>query len=329
MRPSQRREPGPLASSATARHAMTLVELLVVIAIIAVLIGLLLPAVQAARESARRTQCRNNVKQMALACLAHEGQFGAYPSAWGEAQELWTAVILPHLDQMPLYATLEFTKSGRDNWQSFNHPNRDACETVVSVYRCPSMDQPLHVDNQGISRRVPISYRAMAGARIAANRLGTRAPGYRSSEFKGLEIGPQDGLMFGGSAVQVGDVHDGTSNTILLGESATRVQFVKDGHAQDYWAMFSPQIGSWRREGGGGTEFSESAGSAVVPINSPWHRPDLHGTLQEMAFGSYHAGGATFALADGSAHFIGDGIDLAVYRALATRKGREVEGQLP
>jgi type II secretory pathway pseudopilin PulG len=308
---------------------MTLVELLAVIAIIAVLIGLLLPAVQSARESARRAQCRNNTKQIALACLAYESQQRAYPSAWGEAQELWTAVILPHIEQAALYATLEFSNSGLSTWQSFNHPNRTACETVIPIYRCPSMDQPLHFDNQGISRRVPISYRAMAGAKIAASRLATRAPGYQTSDFKGLEVGPQDGLMFGGSAIQAGDIRDGTSNTILLGESATRVDFIKDNYAQDYWAMFGPQIGPWRRDGGGGTEFSEAAGSAVLPINTPWYRPDLPGSLQEMSFGSWHAGIATFALADGSVHLIDDGIDLTVYRALATRKSREIEGRLP
>jgi prepilin-type N-terminal cleavage/methylation domain-containing protein len=311
------------------RRGMTLVELLVVITIIAVLLALLLPSVQATREAARRTQCRNNVRQVALACLSHEQQLGAYPRAWGEVQELWTAVILPYIEQTALYNTLEWKNSGLNTWESFNHPNRTACETVISAYRCPSMDQPLYATNQGIPRRVPVSYRAVAGAMVSADDETSRPPGYDSSDYRGLENWPLDGIMFGSSQVPAADIRDGISNTVLVGESVTRVDYTKDGEAMDYWGLFGPQIRSWRQGFRDGTEFSEAAGAAVVPVNSAWHRLDLHGSLIELAFGSWHVGGATFAMADGSAHFIDDAIDMNVYRGLATRKGKEAGGRLP
>jgi prepilin-type N-terminal cleavage/methylation domain-containing protein/prepilin-type processing-associated H-X9-DG protein len=310
-------------------RGMTLVEVLVVVAIIGVIIALLLPSVQAAREAARRTQCGNGVRQVALACLIHEQQLGVYPRAWGEAQETWTAVILPYLEQGSLHASLEWTNSGLNTWESFNHPNRAACETVIPAYRCPTMDQPLHVTNQGIARRVPVSYRAVAGTLISADDETSRPPGYDASEYRGLENWPLDGMMFGSSSVRAADVRDGMTNTLLVGESATRANYTKDGEAMDYWAMFSPQIREWKNGTRVGTEFSEAAGAAVAPLNSVWHRPDLHGALIELSFGSWHPGGATFSLADGSVHFLADSIDMTAYRALATRKGREVEGRLP
>jgi prepilin-type N-terminal cleavage/methylation domain-containing protein len=309
-------------------RGFTLVELLVVIAIIALLLALLLPAVQGVREAARRTQCANNMKQMALACLAYEQSNSHFPRAWGEHQEFWTAVILPQMEQGPLFDTLEWIVSPSTNWSSFNHPNRTACETVVPAYRCPSMDVPLHVSNQGIERRVPIGYRAVAGAWIASDNLSTRASGYKTSQFSALAEWPLDGMMFGSSNVRAATVEDGLANTLLLGEGPYDAR-LKDGQQFDVWAMFGPQTRPWSVTNRTGTEFTEAAASTLLPINTQRDSPQLHGTLLEMAFGSSHAAGAFFALADGSVHYLDEAIELSVYRALGTRRGHESEARLP
>jgi len=308
---------------------MTLVELLVVMAIIALLLGLLLPGVQGVREAARRTQCANNMKQLATACQAYEHQQGHLPRAWGDCQEYWTALILPQIEQTGLYGTLEWRNSGFHTWTSFDHPNRAACAVVVPVLRCPSMNQPAQVLNQGIPNRVPVSYRAVAGAKISSDDRSTLPVGYDTADFKALEDVPLDGLMFGGSRVTAGSVADGYSNTLLLGESATAVEKSKDGQAEDFWAFFGPQVDDWRYGGRGGTEYCEAAGTAVVAINSSWNDPALDGKLLELAFGSYHSGGATFARGDASVQFISDTIMLDAYRALASRRGGEIGGTLP
>ncbi len=146
----------------------TLVELLVVIAIIGILVGLLLPAVQAAREAARRMSCSNNMKQLGLAMHNYHDTHRVFPNGFGVNQEFWSALILPQLEQTNLHATLNWTNSsllgyGTD-WTSYNSPNKVACETVVPVFRCPSMAQGEHLDYNSISRRVPVSYRGVAGA---------------------------------------------------------------------------------------------------------------------------------------------------------------------
>ncbi len=109
----------------------------------------------------------------------------------------------------------------------------------------------------------------------------------------------------------------------MIGESYTECDFVKDNQGMDYFAFFSPQMGNWRPGVKTGTEHSEGIGSAVVPINSRLN-PTVHGVLMEMSFGSYHVGGATFSLADGSVRFMAQTMDLATYQAMATRAGGEV-----
>ena len=126
------------------RSAFTLVELLVVIAIIGILVGLLLPAVQAAREAARRMQCSNNLKQIGLAMHNYAGAHRVFPHGFGVNQEFWSALILPQLEQNTLHQTLNWTNSAVVNsayatdWTNYNSPNKVACETVLSVYRCPN-----------------------------------------------------------------------------------------------------------------------------------------------------------------------------------------------
>ncbi|GDX90703.1 MAG: DUF1559 domain-containing protein [Planctomyces sp.] len=305
------------------RRAFTLIELLVVIAIIAILVSLLLPAVQQAREAARRTQCKNNLKQIALALHNYHDTVNVFPWGFDERETLWTAMILPQIEQQNLYATLIWQETGPGNWDAVGSPNTRACSTVIPAFRCPSM--PLEPrDNEGITGRVPVSYRGVAGALVASDDASTRPAGFNTAAHTALEQLNLDGMFYGCSNIKMRDITDGTSNTIMIGESRTSV-YVKDGQQMDYWQFGCPQSGGWVYGGLGGTEYSEGLGSAVVKINANID-PTIHGVLMEMSFGSYHVGGAQFAMADGSVRFISENVDLRLYQSLATRGNGEIVG---
>lgn len=299
------------------RRGFTLIELLVVIAIIGVLVGLLLPAVQQAREAARRSSCSNNIKQIALASQGYYDTNKSFPAGFDSIGALWTARILPFLEEQSLYSTIVFDES-LGNWGS---TNEDACGVVVSAYRCASMTVPLHMDNSGIPERVPISYRGCAGSNIYSDDRST-IPGSAPSGAKALEEVPLDGMLWGGSKVRFREVIDGTSKTILIGESYTDPDYSKDGQGMDYWALGSPQADPWTYGGAGGTEYSEACGSTGPKLNSRLD-PSVHGTIMEMSFGSYHPSGAMFGFVDGSVQFLNDSIALPIYQGYGSRNGGE------
>ncbi len=296
------------------KNGFTLVELLVVIAIIGILVGLLLPAVQAAREAARRMSCSNNVKQLALSLHNYESTHKKFPFGWNTHGTLWSAMILPYLEQNNLYTTLEFAEN-RD-WDTAATPNESAQAQVVAAFRCPSMPIAEHVTYNGIPDRVPISYRGNGGNEVTSDDTSTiHIAGTKSFEMVNL-----NGVFYGCSATRFGDMSDGTSHTVAIGESHTDPEFIKDGQGMDWWIIGSPQADPCDCKGGsGGTEFSEAAGSFYVPLNTQTLNPAAHGRLMELAFGSYHTGGAQFGLCDGSIHFISDSIDLKVYQNLGAR----------
>lgn len=306
------------------RTAFTLVELLVVIAIIGILVGLLLPAVQAAREAARRMSCSNNLKQIGLAMHNYESAIKKLPFGWNNHGTLWSAMILPYAEQSNLYNTLIFA-----DWANWDAPiaNRDACETVVPFYRCPSMPLAEHLNYNGIAKRVPASYRVVGGTIVSSDDKSTRVgvAGLAASATNSFEDKVLDGSFYACSSTRFGEVTDGLSNTIFVGESHTDPAFGKDGQGMDFWAIGSPQVDPCNCKGGtGGTEASEAAGSMIVQINAQLRTPAINGKLMEVAFGSYHTGGAMFLMGDGSVTFLSDSTDMVVYRALGSRSGGEI-----
>jgi len=178
----------------------TLVELLVVIAIIGILVGMLLPAVQAAREAARRLQCSNNFHQLGIALNSYHDVHRRFPPAYVQPVRLmWSGCLLPQIEQSNLYNTLQFGEP----WEVPDTPNGRACETYIATYRCPSSDAPEHIDGlSDLSNRVPSSYQAV-GSGTATSESG----------FLPQNIGfpNQDGLMYTSSANRMDNVIDGTS----------------------------------------------------------------------------------------------------------------------
>jgi prepilin-type N-terminal cleavage/methylation domain-containing protein/prepilin-type processing-associated H-X9-DG protein len=306
---------------------LTLLELLVVVAIVGFLAAMLLPAIQRAREAARRTTCNNHLKNLGLALHNYHDAHGVFPFGFDQRETLWSAMILPQIDQGIIYNTLIFQESGPGNWDADSANELAAC-TLIPVFRCPSMALPEHVDDNPsgslMEGRVPISYRACSGSNGWSDTSET-LPSDAPPGSLALDSVLLNGVFFGDSRIRISDVIDGASSTILLAESYTEPYFVKDGQAMDYWRLGAPQTGTWVAGGTGGTEFSEGIGSAGPRINSRLDQ-SVPGAVMEVSFGSYHPAGATFCFCDGSVRFLTETIYLAVYRALGSRAGREVTG---
>jgi len=302
------------------KSGFTLVELLVVIAIIGILIGMLLPAVQQVREAARRTQCLNNVRQQNLAAHLYSDGNQHFPAGWDETAAAWNGLILPFLEQSNLGNTMDLA-SDADQWTANGSAKEAACGTMLGVYRCPTMPIPEHIDNNGIPGRVPASYRGNAGNQVSNDGAPVLA------DTKSMKDHDLNGLMFGCSEIGFGQITDGTSNTIMFGESQTDPEFVKDGQAMDFWYIGAPSTDQYKCTGpnaNASSEFSEVVGATYTPMNANKRDPTTLGNLIELSFGSYHPGGAAFGFADGSVHYIGENIDLATYQALGSRNGGEV-----
>ncbi len=310
-----------LASRRRSR-GFTLIELLVVIAIIAVLVALLLPAVQQAREAARRSTCKNNLKNLGLAMANYEELHRVLPFGFDSRGTFWSAMILPQIDQSPLFDTLIWQESGLGDWDAAGSPNRVAAGTPLPIFNCPSAAVPSQITNDSIPNRTVASYRGCSGSNVYSDDAST-IPAGTPTGARALEQMGLNGLFSGCSSVKQRDITDGASNTILIGESYVDPNFLKDNQSMDYWILGSPQADPWDAGGIGGTEHSEGLGSTGPRLNS---RLDLsvNGVLMEIAFGSWHVGGATFVFADGRVTFLSENIDLATYQALGSRDGGEV-----
>lgn len=320
------------------RNGFSLIELLVVIAIIAILIALLLPAVQQAREAARRTTCRNNLKQLGLALHNYHDTHGLFPFGWDDNGTGWSAMILPQLEQAGFYNGLIFAETGGGNWGS-GGGNEKLCGTYIPLFRCPSMDQPEHLEEShpqadGIPGRVPVSYRGVASSFATHDGEAATKPSFKDP----ADI---DGLFGGCTRTNLGHVTDGTSNTALLGESYTDFNFEKACNSKDpasptarentdYWAIGSPDIDGYNHSlapNGPGQEFTEFVGSTAAAVNARKRQAEFTGCEIESSFGSYHTGGAFFCLADGSVRFVADPTDRKVYAGMGSRDKGEVAGE--
>jgi prepilin-type N-terminal cleavage/methylation domain-containing protein len=289
------------------RRGFTLIELLVVIAIIAVLIALLLPAVQQAREAARRTQCRSALKQIGLAlhnyhdtasCLP-PGWIGVNPSGqpfvdggngWG-----WASRILPQMDQAPLFQTLNFSLTVMDPAHATARLNS------LPIYRCASDVGPnvWTLDDTSanpLTQLATANYVGSFGVSELDDCAGQPAP------FRCLG----EGALFHNSSVRFSEMTDGTSNTYVVGEHKSSEEL--NWHST--WVGVIPN---------GEDAFVRVLGSADHTPNDPSNHID--------DFSSHHVGGAHFVMGDGAVRFISTNISIDTFKALATRNGGEVVGE--
>ncbi len=289
-----------MAQSPGRRRAFTLIELLVVIAIIAILIALLLPAIQQAREAARRTQCRNNMKQIGIAIHNYHDIHkqlppGAImPSGFGASWDVmsWSVYILPQMDNTPLYDGLMAETS--NNTTEFDRNTPGLAGTEVDAYLCPS-------DVMGSINTVLNTQKLGHSSYVAC--IGSSLPG--DNDFS---RGAVSGCFGVNLDFRIRDITDGTSNTILIGE--------RDGANG---SAGSPRVGStWiGSEYVGWPDRIFSTTDDAHPVNQP------SGFRAGTSFGSLHAGGAFFLFGDGSIQFIPESIDNTTWEALGTRTGDE------
>lgn len=348
------------------RQAFTLVELLVVIAIIGVLVALLLPAVQAAREAARRSQCLNNLKQIGLAAQNFHASQERFP--YGvvlKEGSMWSLYLAPYMEQQSLRNLVTVGKftinsngdvaDGFDdslNWAfptpSYTteqimglpqHKNLIACETPVPVFQCPSAGYRGGQFDNGqdwvVLKRQPCSYIGNASG-IATNQNGTQepvpagAPALANNHDKMKRL---DGVLFSNSEIDIKHILDGTSNTMLVGETFHDFEDVENngfrkelsiGNRQDHWYFGSDDIDT-----NPGFDMSEGIGSTGVPMNlqnlgpnqcsAPGSPASTECRKLQLSFGSVHPGGMNAANCDGSIAFISEDIDPVPWSALGTR----------
>ena len=283
-------------------RGFTLVELLVVIAIIGILVGLLLPAVQQAREAARRTQCKNNLKNIGLAMHNYHDQQRVFPPgeihgisspalahcSWEAAIGCWATAILPELDQGNAYNLLDF--SVNPQYASVN--NVTVMRMKFPLYQCPSDPYDgLTSPWNGVPFEVTrvMHYYAVAGSR----EISPLTWGYTVAE---AHCNPNNGMFFNDSAVNASEITDGLSNTAMMCE--VRGRFANSGNPPD----------------GRGINLHAVAYLDRAPNSDrggPWY-PN-----------SFHTGGVQVGLADGSVRFISNSIFVPTLQALASINGME------
>jgi prepilin-type N-terminal cleavage/methylation domain-containing protein len=335
--PRQRPQPG-----------FTLVELLVVIAIIGVLVALLLPAVQAAREAARRTQCKNNLKQIGLASLTHEESHGFLPSAgwrwawtgdpdrgYGKSQPGgWAYSILPYVEQ----GNLRAIGAGGTQTEK-NDAAKLVAESVISGFNCPSRRSP--------SLRPPIQSPPGASLRNMSPSLNLMRSDYAmnggtnpltsfsvpnsvaeiDTYFNWPVPDPYTGIAIPANEVQLGQITDGTTNTFLIGEKYINPNnYELNDPPGDNLPMYVGFDADTVRNVS--TQLTTST-SFVFPDNILLPRQDRPGLAATTSFGSAHAAGLLMSYCDGSVQLVSYDVDPAVYLNGAMRADGRLSEEAP
>ncbi|QDU88902.1 hypothetical protein Pla175_22860 [Pirellulimonas nuda] len=327
------------------RPAFTLVELLVVIAIIGVLVALLLPAVQAAREAARRTQCSNQLRQLGIACQNYADVRKAFPPAngklspeekdrnsWKTGNWSYLAFLTPYVERAALKELLDPRFAYDQQTQSV----QDFLDTTpIDEFRCPSFapTQPVRIGAFGsgvsaiVDAGIATHYLAVLGANTDAY-PGSDLPNYcgggnrinENSPYKMLEnqagngrchVGDEgktaiNGVITFDSKTSFRQITDGTSKTFLIGESAFGEP--ADQGTRGWWV-------------GAATTWFYAAHNLTYPLNSAARPGPIH---NDVGFGSEHPGGCQFLMADASTQFITEEVSLNILFAQASRAGGEV-----
>jgi len=289
--------------SSSSLRGFTLVELLVVIAIIGILVGLLLPAVQAAREAARRMQCSNHMRQFALAASNYESAYKQLPAGWTDFRRStkpgwsWGTALFPFMEQTALANQIDLLSP-------IDHPRNAPFLTVsIPTFMCPSdpgrtpfllgSEDHDHADSHDEDENVDGGEKLFEISK--ANYVGV----FGSED---IENDPYNGngTFYGNSRIRFRDLSDGLSNTFIIGERASRFGgSIWHGYIEETAAAPARFLGT----------------TDHVPNSRSGHFDD---------FSSFHTGGANFVLGDCSVHMISNNIRLDVYQAMATRSGGEI-----
>lgn len=335
--------------AARMRSAFTLVELLVVIAIIGILIALLLPAVQAAREAARRTQCNNNVKQIGLACHGYHDAYRKFPkvsvmryvlpggtalsNAFTESGVGYTVIILPYMEQDALYEKfiVDPTSPDSEYVSTVNNPgspgfnNKMLGATKLDVYQCPSaIEKESTQGSETFNGPVPTTHYVGIMGPLPTNPQSGAAYGWRNAGTQGGYA--LDGIMAPlpiDGKVSTAEVLDGTSNTILVGEMSWN--HVLGGVTRSGYRVWTRGCGHDSLPGPPASPMSDMSCGSARNLRNALNAVIYNGSnnWNDVSLGSNHPGGAHFGLGDGSCRFVQKTISMRILLSMASRKGGE------
>jgi len=309
------------------KSGFTLVELLVVIAIIGVLVALLLPAVQAAREAARRSSCTNNLKQISLGLHNHHDVHLHFPPGYRQVHTNqkgnwgWSAYVLPYVELENLHDTIGVTDHNSLGRSLNNGGRRDAMKEPQSVFRCPSdVGEELNKqDTRKPQQQSNTNFRSVA----MSNYVGCNSSGQLRNNDGNADANA-NGIFMRNEEFRFRDITDGTANTFLVGERAWDIKRVNVGLHECRAAIIFGTVGN------------DDAGNAGIAstLASCQGKMNVGGDDCRRGFNSLHPGGAQFAFADASVHFISETINHntnaavnSVLERLAARNDGQVVGE--
>ncbi len=311
-------QPAP-EDAKSGKRGFTLIELLVVIAIIAILIALLLPAVQQAREAARRSSCKNNMKQLGLAMHNYHDNFLMFPTGYFANTGYvmgWPARILPYIDQAPAYESMNsdggaggLVRLTPYRSPSAPHNGTDTKYGSIPVFSCPSSELgETTAAHSSVGNQGSLHYRGNAGSNDVGLVTGSVAGRQYSSS----------GILYPLHTTRLRDITDGASNTFILGEFSSKIGYTVSG-----WGNLYPW--TWGSYLYGPTTDNEYL--SLDTKSTQYSIGSAVGSSHGVSWRSQHVGGAHFVFADGRVRFLSESMNLDLLKGLATRANGEVPGE--